>query len=299
MLKAGHGRFQRVRYSAGMGLRSTPVEDGNAVRAQQYEVETEQARRLRAASREERLGGLYATIYRETIERIPEHTLLVRSRDADARDRATRPQLRLLSRFLSPGTVFMELGPGDCALALAVARQVKTVYAVDVTDALVPDAERPENFKLVTSNGVSVPVPAETVDLAYSNQVLEHLHPDDALDHLLGIHAALVPGGRFICVTPNRLSGPSDISRDFDETATGLHLKEYTLSEQIDLLGAAGFKVALFASYHGRRLLSAVPRGPVRLFETALEGLPRRLRRTLAASLVAIKVIATKTGPAL
>jgi len=258
-----------------------------------YEVEVELAGRLRRASKEERLGGLYASIYRERLERIPAHPLLVRSRDAQARDRASSAQLRLLAPLLTRDTVFLEVGPGDCALAMAVAAQVKQVYAADVTDALVADENRPPNFRLVNSNGVSVPVPAGSVDLAYSNQVLEHLHPEDAYDHLEAVYRTLVPGGRFICVTPNRLSGPWDVSRRYDEIATGLHLKEYTLSEEVDLLRKVGFKVSLFASLHGHRI-SALSESPVRLFESLLEVLPRRVRRPSASCLAAVKAMATK-----
>ena len=60
---------------------------------------------------------------------------------------------------------------------------------------------------------------------------MEHLHPDDALEQLQNIYSALVPGGIYLCITPNRLSGPQDVSRDFDMVATGFHLKEYTISE--------------------------------------------------------------------
>jgi SAM-dependent methyltransferase len=257
-----------------------------------YEVEVELAGRLLRASKEQRLDGLYASIYSERLERIPTHPLLVRAGDAEARDRASSMQLRLLAPLLTPRTVFLEVGPGDCALALAVASRVERVYAVDVTNALAGE-ERAANFHLVSSNGVDVPVPPSSVDLAYSNQVLEHLHPEDAYDHLRSIYTALVPGGRFICITPNRLSGPWDISRHFDASATGLHLKEYTISEEVDLLAEVGFTVDLFSSYYGFRILS-LPQAPVRAFEGFLEALPRGVRRPVASSLAAIKVMATK-----
>ena len=271
-----------------IGMRS------EAVIRQQYEVEVELAARLRSATREERLSGLYSAVYRERVARVPTHPLLAKSRDPSARMRTTRQQLRLLRPLLGPGRVFLEIGPGDCALSLAVATAVKQVYAVDVSDVLLGDVPRPHNFQLVRSNGQDVPVPAGSVDLAYSNQVLEHLHPQDAEAQIAAIHTALKPGGKFICITPNRLSGPWDVSRRFTSVASGLHLREYTISEVADLLRRAGFEVRLFASYHGFRLLPYAPTGLVRAFEACLRPLPISVRRPLASPLVALKVIGTK-----
>ena len=259
-----------------------------------YVVERELADRLRSASKAERLDGLYASIYAERIDRIPNHPLVIRSHNPKARERSAAEQLRLLSSWLTPESVFMEVGPGDCALAFAIASFVKAVYAVDVTDALVGDVRRPANFRFLRSDGVNVPLPASVVDLAYSNQVLEHLHPDDVHDHLLSIRTALVAGGRLVCVTPNRLSGPWDISRDFDDESAGLHLREYTVSELADLLRATGFRVDLVASWRGRGT-RRVSQAPIRALENRIERLPRRVRRLLASPLSALKLVATKT----
>lgn len=265
--------------------------DGDALH--HYQVERELADRLRSASKVERLGGLYASIYRERIARIPRHPLVVRSLDAKAQQRSANAQLRLLKPWLTPESVFLEVGPGDCALAHVVARFAKTVYAVDVTDALVGNIVPPPNFRFIASDGVNIPLRASVVDFAYSNQVLEHLHPDDVRDHLRSIHAALVPGGRLMCITPNRLSGPWDISRNFDDESTGLHLREYTISEVADLLRATGFRVTLFASYRGWGRLQ-IPERPIRALEERIGGLPRRVRRPLASLLTAVKIVATK-----
>jgi len=261
-----------------------------------YDVEVELAERLRSASKEERLAGLYISIYAERLERIQDHPLLLRSLDEVARERATIPQLRLLETYLSPDVVFMEIGPGDCALALAVAERVSEVYAVDVTDALLHDPRRPDNFRFVSTNGVEIAVPPGKVDLAFSYQVLEHLHPEDAQDHLQEVHTALRPGGRFICITPNRLSGPWDISRRFDSAAKGLHLKEYTLSEQADLLRACGFEVSFFGSLLGHHFLRRMPEAPIRVLERALARGPRRVARYAAMGLATVKIVATKPG---
>jgi SAM-dependent methyltransferase len=183
-------------------------------------------------------------------------------------------------RALSSG---LEIGPGDCSVALEAARRVRECIVVDVSTEITRKAEWPDNFHLIISDGSSVPVPEGSVDIAYSNQLMEHLHPDDARQQLVNVQRALKPGGRYICRTPNRLSGPHDISRYFDETATGFHLREYTLTELAKVFRDVGFAhLGAFVVVRGRFLPH--PLAPVLTIEWILEHLPRRLCRPLAAS---------------
>ncbi|MGH8576361.1 MAG: class I SAM-dependent methyltransferase, partial [Gammaproteobacteria bacterium] len=87
--------------------------------------------------------------------------------------------------------------------------------------------------------------------------------------------------GIYLCVTPNRLNGPHDISKYFDDEATGLHIKEYTNAELQALFLAAGFSdCCAYAGVEGRYL-----RLPVSLpvaIETILQRLPISIRRSIA-----------------
>jgi SAM-dependent methyltransferase len=136
------------------------------------------------------------------------------------------------------------------------------------------------------------------VDVAYSNQLMEHLHPDDAAAQLDGIVRALRPGGIYLCITPNRVSGPHDISKYFDEVATGFHLKEYTFAELSALLRAAGFAaVTPYLGAGGAHLF--YPGFVVRAFERSLRALPAPVRRRIAPSLpsrivLGLRVVARK-----
>jgi SAM-dependent methyltransferase len=118
------------------------------------------------------------------------------------------------------------------------------VYALDVSAEITRTDTLPANFSLILSDGTTIDVPPDSITVAYSNQLMEHLHPDDALEQLSNIYRALAPGGIYICVTPNRLTGPHDISRHFDPVATCLHLKEYTNTELMALLRRVGFRKA-------------------------------------------------------
>lgn len=207
----------------------------------QYDVERELADRLRHASKAER-RTLYTTVYDEFYRRVPDQPQLARKADPLARRHDVAKQMTLLRRFLHPSTSFLEIGPGDGSLSFEVAKFVAKVCAVDVSHEIVRGEAFPSNFALTISDGSSVPVAAESIDVAYSNQLMEHLHPDDAADQLLQIVKALRPGGIYLCRTPNRLSGPHDVSKYFDDEAHGFHLKEYTFTELDALFRTAGFR---------------------------------------------------------
>lgn len=82
----------------------------------------------------------------------------------------------------------------------------------------------------------------EFYDVVFSNQVIEHLHPDDIITHFKNTYAILKKGGRYIFSTPHRYNGPCDISQVFkSDVPKGMHLKEYTFREIKNLLLKAGF----------------------------------------------------------
>lgn len=206
--------------------------------------------------------------------------------------------MKVLMPFLNKNTIFLEVGPGDCALSFEVAKQVKQVYAVDVSAEITRTSTTPENFQLILSNGCSISVPHHSIHVAYSNQLMEHLHPDDALEQLQNIYNALMPGGAYICITPNKLVGPSDISRGFDRTSTGFHLKEYTISELSILFKKVGFsKVRVCIGARGKYL--NIPVLPLIVCEKFLDLLPYAIRKLLIDNrlfrvLLGIRLVAMK-----
>jgi SAM-dependent methyltransferase len=139
---------------------------------------------------------------------------------------------------------------------------VAKVYAVDVSAEIVRNVELPSNIELLLSDGCTIPWPTNGVDVPFSNQVMEHLHPDDAMQQLRDVYNVLKPGGLYICLTPNRLSGPHDISVFFDDNATGFHLKEYTLGELITFFRQVGFR-RLMALVGSRGMYAPLPAGVV------------------------------------
>ncbi|HSI79465.1 MAG TPA: methyltransferase domain-containing protein, partial [Solirubrobacterales bacterium] len=184
---------------------------------------------------------LYGRVYDELFERVPDHPQLGRRTNPAEQQAYARSQVELVRQFLPPGGSYVEIGAGDCATVRGVADFASAATAVEVSADIVP-SDLPANVRVAISDGVDIPVPRASADVVYSNQLMEHLHPDDAMEQLRNIAASLRPGGRYICITPNRLTGPHDISAAFDEEARGFHLREYTYRELAGALREAGFR---------------------------------------------------------
>jgi ubiquinone/menaquinone biosynthesis C-methylase UbiE len=265
-----------------------------------YEIEKELASRLRNSTREER-QQLYTSVYDELFKRVPYHPQLTQKLSTEDSARFVALSMRFLRRFLNPNSIFLEVGPGDCSLSLEVAKHVRKVYAVDVSNEITKGLNFPQNFELVISDGVSIPVAENSINIVYSDQLMEHLHPDDAIDQLQNIYKVLISGGLYICSTPNQLSGPHDVSMCFDEVATGFHLKEYLVNELYNLFRQAGFsKVSLYKSY--KQISVKIPLLPITVFmlkrcEEIISRLPFPLRRKIANLLILFRgmtVVGTK-----
>jgi len=262
-----------------------------------YLIEKELAARLRDATRQER-QRLYTVVYDELFQRVPDHPQLTLKTDEQTRRRLVAERMWLLSRYLRSNSTYLEIGPGDCALAIAVSQRVRKVFAVDVSNEIAAGVTLPKNVELAISDGCSIPVPEGSIDVAYSDQLMEHLHPDDACAQLANIYRALARDGVYVCLTPNRLSGPHDVSRYFDEVATGFHLQEYTARELTAMFRAVGFR-KLVALVGARGSHVAVPVAFLKGIEVLLSNLPRGLGKTLARGLplrliLGVKLVASK-----
>ncbi len=248
-----------------------------------YEIERTLAKRLMSASASER-PGLYSTVYDELFKTVLDHPQNVRKHDPVKQQKKTDYQLELLGRFLTPTSVYLEVGPGDCHLTMAVARKVRRAIAVDVSEILPREVVRPDNFSLILTDGTTIDVEPSSVDITYSNQLMEHLHPDDAEAQLRQIYRAIKPGGKYVCVTPHRFSGPHDISCHFVDVAEGFHLKEYSWGELRQLFNDVGFRsVEMWMGI--KHSWVSVPSAAVLASETMLDALPTVTRKRFATRL--------------
>jgi SAM-dependent methyltransferase len=246
-----------------------------------YEIEKALAERLRASSSPEERKELYSAVYDEFNKRIPYYAALSNNHTKQAALMIGTPQWNFLRRFLHKNTVFLEVGAGTCAMALTVARAVKKVYALEVSQEVLKHVKGPGNFEALIFDGLSIPPLPEGIDVAYSDQIIEHIHPEDVLEQLKSVYQALLPGGLYVCLTPNGLNGPHDISKYFDLVATGFHLKEYNNTELVRLFQRAGFaQVWVYVGAAGYYI--RWPFFGIKLLESFLSFLPLQIRRTIA-----------------
>ncbi len=261
----------------------------------QYEVEKRLALQLKNSSKEER-SALYSKAYDQLFKEVPEMSLLTKKKDPVFLKREIAMQMAIVAPFLSKEKVFLEVGAGSCQFSFEVAKRVKKVYATDVSREITQSDEQPDNFTLLISDGSSVDVDAESIDIVYSHQCIEHIHPDDVVDQFKAISRALIKGGVFICATPHRFNGPHDISKYFDRVATGLHLKEYTNKELYNLLKLTGFSSV--KAYLSAKFNIIFTMWPIFIIESVLScfpyGLRKKLSQTLFRRLLGVYLIAIK-----
>lgn len=144
----------------------------------------------------------------------------------------------------SPGARVYEVGSGAGELAIGLAQAGFEVTATDVSRERGNRAPR-AHLTWAATDGVHLDQFAApcSFDAVISNQLIEHLHPDDLEAHLSSALALLRPGGRYVLATPHALTGPHDVSKVFGlDAPAGMHLHEYTNREMVRALRRAGFR---------------------------------------------------------
>lgn len=263
-----------------------------------YEIEKELANRLKNASKKERMS-LYCEVYSEILKRVPSHP---HNTDNEAKkSKALSDEVRLLKSFLSKNHIFLEFGKGGyCQLCFEMARYFRKVYAIyPICFSEIPPKDRhPENFKLINPDELNRDIPLGSIHIVFSNNLIEHLHPEDMMEQLQDIYNVLVPKGKYICATPHRFKGPDDISQYFDVEATCFHLKEYTNNELYRIFKKTGFsKIQYMLRLKGIHV--RIPIYPSIIIEYLLNPIPYKMRRIVARTfpfrhLLSICLIATK-----
>lgn len=256
-------------------------------------VERAIASRLKVANRAER-AQIYAGMYDELFARVPDHPRLTRRASEEQTRVANAEKMAIVRSLLAPSAVFVEFAPGDCRFAIEVAKHVKQVYAVDISDQRAPRDTGGSNLTFVVYDGYQLDaIPAQTADVVFSDHLVEHLHPEDVVLHFSTILGLLKPGASYIFRTPHVCSGPHDVSQYFSDVPEGFHLKEWSLRELEPVLAQVGYSRITPVWRIGTTAV-AVPRLLFRAYERMIAPLQARSRSLARTLLPSICVIATK-----
>ncbi|SEG60134.1 class I SAM-dependent methyltransferase [Bosea lathyri] len=259
-----------------------------------YLLERELAARLMAAPASQR-GEVYGAVYNELFARLSDHPQNTRNTEES---QAITWQLSLLRNLVPAGARFAEIGAGDAKVSLGLCDLCSETVAFDVSDSVLSAGPKPANFRFEKIDGLHLPFPTGSFDFVYSNQLMEHLHPDDAIAQLSEIHRVLRSGGVYLCITPNRHTGPHDVSKYYDATPTGFHLKEYTYADLSRLFRDSGFSRTAAIWKKGRRHI-VVPGWAGMVLETVFARLFRRgsgpVTQRVVRNIMGVNLIGYKT----
>lgn len=269
---------------------------------EQLVAEGRLARQLLAAPARARAGlygRVYDEVYRMHLARHPE----VLDFGAD------RSLLPFLLERTREGELVVELGCGTGLLAVELARAGRRVVGCDVSARALALAKQRAagvsgvDFKLL--DGLQLPFTTHGVDFAYSVEVLEHIHEEDAQVHLAEIARILRPGGECWIHTPHRNyhRNAADRFGIAGETPPDgdVHLKEWTYTELAAELCRSGFVEARLVWWFWLKRLRRVPvvsLQPIRWLERLPPRmLPRSPRWSLLAGIAQCSILARRPGP--
>ncbi len=183
---------------------------------------------------------LYRDVYR-TVHPIYGKTASFIAEGKNPKDRT----VRLFRNELS-GKSVLDIGCGEGYFLASIARNLEHGRLVGI-DVSIPSATKQiPGIEFVSDDIIDFQLDYE-FDAVFSDQVLEHIASVDMDMHLASINRALRTNGTFIVLLPNRLFGPSDVTRVIDFTysgctpAQGTHLNEMSFGETIQALQAHGF----------------------------------------------------------
>ena len=242
-----------------------------------FEIEKTFHNRILAESSAERRLKMYEEVYNAVHAIYGKHNIGV-----DSKQNPKDAIVRLFSKELVNKSV-LDVGCGEGHFLQSIAKNLphRQLVGIDVSRPNLSQTRPEIDFKL--GNVISFDLGAQ-FDVVFSDQVVEHIAPLDLPAHLASVKAALRPGGVLIIMMPNRLFGPSDVTRILDCTYTnmlpaqGTHLNESTYTDLIPILqenGFTDFKTVCFIP-KVRNLLRNWRYSPRYL--QAIEGVPLLLR---------------------
>jgi len=208
---------------------------------QHYLVEKRLARRILMSSRENRTQ-VAIEAYNELFSSIPWHPQLHNSEEKERRILAEKRMI--FEHLLGPKVDILDIGAGTAYWTRYLAnKSAGRCVGIDISkEVLIRHPDDPPNLELYIMNAVELDFPVSSFDIAFSSQLIEHLHPEDIELHFANVYRVLKEHGVYAFDTPSILNGPHDVSKHFDDVVTCFHLKEWTYRELASHLNGVGFR---------------------------------------------------------
>ena len=150
--------------------------------------------------------------------------------------------------------IVVDFGCGAGPSTELISRYATYVYGVDCSSVIIEEAKKNfghlENAQFLSLEKIELSLEDETIDVVYSNDLIEHLHPSDAFTHFQEVWRVLKKGGKYYFWTPGSRTGPHDFTSNFCPKGFGIlsqasHIKEYDLNELMDILKMSKFSKAV------------------------------------------------------
>lgn len=204
----------------------------------QFEFERQLRQRILDSPREHR-AAVTTEAYGELFSEFGDHSAL--SLSEDDRRRVGRHSAGMIAPLIGKSCRILEVGCGCGDVLRELASRGHTCVGTEASALMVEIAGQSSEVTILHGLAGRLEFADGSFDVVFSQQVLEHLHPDDVPIHFEEAFRVLRPGGIMAVETPNKKAGPQDISRGFTRVAEGLHLKEWTLGELSAVFRTTGF----------------------------------------------------------
>ena len=189
------------------------------------------------ASNKER-EAIIEQAYIELFERFPDHPVFLAT--CEEAKRKGKLGAGLIIPLSQRGSNVLEVGCDRGDVLVALAKRGRICTGIEISQHMLESCNT-RDVKIVCGSADSLDFSSGSYVVVFSQEVLEHLHPEDVPMHFAEAFRVLRPNGILAVETPNRRTGPQDISRGFTRVAEGLHLKELTVRELIQMFQKAGF----------------------------------------------------------
>ena len=270
-------------------------------------LEFEYAKRLRECQDVPERRRLYGEAYDRVMSLVTES---YETDNPEARTAGTKPNIiGAIAKLADPSDDVLEIGCGRGFTCLKLSPDVRSIVGTDVSTPMVDEARDLMATNGITNVSIEQVSGMELVErfrpqsfsLAVSIDVVEHLHPDDAREHVKQVFQLLRPGGRYMIFMPSRLDGPHDITaQEYPDAkrALGFHLNESTYREMARVMRQVGYEklrsIVWTKSDQGVDRVLAVPLQASLGIESVYRTLPKALRKQPIGRFLRIRLVGSK-----